>query len=180
MSASLLVDLFNTCDIRLTLGLGGAGSGLIYPCSGAVFGDIVGMPHDHVFTNLLVAGNRVCGSGQLRVVVQTAPDTNSGSFTDPTSGAASFPTAFTSGTILTLGANSGGTLGPAVSGQNIQSGFAVGAGFQRPAGHIYARAYVMSGDFFAGPLTAMFVEQKRTTGSGGGFSYSPGSGAVNV
>lgn len=178
MSASLVVDLGNTCQLELSVGLGGAGSGLIYPCSGAVIGDIVNLNDGHILTNLVAMGNRVFGSGQVRLQVQCSQTTNSGDFTDPTSGLASFPGAFTSGGILTLGANSGGTLGVATSGQNIQSGFFEAQAFQRTGP--FARVNVLSGDFFAGVLAVGFVSQRHVTGSGGGFSLSPGSGTVNV
>ena len=44
----------------------------------------------------------------------------------------------------------------------------------------YVRAIAMSGDFWQSTLSVGFVSQLRTVGSGGGFTYSPGSGSVSV
>ncbi len=131
--------------------------------------------------------------GKLRIAVQCADADVSGQYTDPTSGLPQLPRWFSSGGILIL--NSGGLLGGTLqgalstqgsnsglpqSGYVIASGFAVAAYFQRPTPGQYTRAIVLSGDFYAGILTATFVSQYRTTGSGGGFSLLPGSGVVNV
>ena len=184
-SANLVVDLGNTCYMQPTIGIGGAGSGLIYAASGAVVGAIADMINADTYCNLVAVGNAVFTSGQLRFQVQTADAATSGSFTDPMSGmaAADLPTAFSSGGILWInsggtGGSSGGLFGGFVSGQAIQSGFALAAAFQRVGR--YARAIVMSGDFYAGTLTASFISQLKTTGSGGGFAFSPGSGTVSV
>ena len=182
MSANLIVDLGNTAAMQLSVGLGGAGSGLVYAASGAVIGQGVDLRNADTFCNLFAAGNGIFGSGQLRIQIQTSDSDVSGNYTDPTSGLAALPTSFSSGGILILnsGALGGGLLGAFTSGQSIQSGFAVAAGFQRPQAGTYVRANVLSGDFFAGTLTVGFISQYRTTGSGGGFTYSPGSGSVNV
>ncbi len=60
----------------------------------------------------------------------------------------------------------------------MQSGFSVYGAFQRLGR--FARAVALSGDFYVGPLSVNIVSQLRTTGSGGGFSFSPTSGVVNV
>ena len=52
------------------------------------------------------------------------------------------------------------------------------AGFQRPAR--YARLVWLSGATSTTNLLAGFYSQLDTTGSGGGFTFSPGSGSVNV
>jgi hypothetical protein len=161
----------------------------------------VDMNNADTFCNVLIVGTANTGSGQLRVAVQTADADVSGQYTDPTSGLVQMPTIFESGGIVRL--NSGGLLGgtyqgtvsqgpgttaPAgmvfansgspQSGYAIQSGFVVFAGFQRPGR--FVRATLVSGDFYDGPLAVGFVSQLRSTGSGGGATYSPGSGSVNV
>lgn len=180
MGASYLVDLGNTTQLGLTIGLGGAGSGLVYSASGAVIGQTFYMGNADSVCNVLIAGNEVFGSGQLRVQVQCADTDTSGSYTDPTSGLAQLPSWMSSGGIFILnsGGTGNGTIGAFVSGHAIQSGFAEAGFFQRVG--LFARANVLSGDFYAGPLTVTLVSQDRTTGSGGGFSYQPGSGTVNV
>lgn len=131
----------------------------------------------------------------------------SGSFTDPTSGLAQMPTWFQSGGVLLVNSglyalpNGGGASGGMgvntfthgisvvfnsmghgpfpVSGSApaFTSGGVAFAAFQRP--HRFARLIVQSGAFNSFVM-AGFVSQKRTTGSGGGFTFSPTSGTVNV
>lgn len=141
---------------------------------------MVDLIHANTFCNLNVVGQAAGTSGQLRVAVQTADVTTSGSFTDPTSGLNQIPPPFQSGGLLII--NSGGIMNgiysSGTSGYFVQSGFSAFAAFQRP--HRYARAVVLSGDFYWGPLAISFVSQYRTTGSGGGFTLSPGSGSVSV
>jgi hypothetical protein len=163
----------------------------------------VDMNNANTFCNVLICGTANTTSGQLRVAVQCADADVSGQYTDPTSGLAQMPTIFESGGIVRL--NSGGLLGGTYqgtisqgpganpgtaqgvvfsasgapqSGYAIQSGFCVFAGFQRP--QRFVRATIVSGDFYDGPLFIGFVSQLRSTGSGGGFSFFPSSGAVNV
>lgn len=133
----------------------------------------------------------------------------SGSFSDPTSGLAQLPTNISSGGILWINSGlvsiPGG--GGASGGQNVntfQNGIhpmfnAQGAGayqlsgtfpvfgsgggvafaaFQRP--HRFARLVMLSGASVLPGLIAGFVSQYRTTGSGGGFTYNPQTGTVNV
>lgn len=175
MSANLVVDLGGTVLSYPSLVTSGA-----FPGSGALIGNSVDLLNANTFCNLNVVGQNAGLSGQLRVAVQTSDADTSGLYTDPTSGLAQLPTSFQSGGILIL--NSGGifqgTFSSGTSGQFIQSGFNVFAGFQRP--QRFARANVISGDFYNGPLALSFVSQLKTTGSGGGFSFAPQSGNVNV
>lgn len=179
-SANLVVDLGNTAYIYPSLTF--SGGCWVQSGVGALIGNGCDLLYANTFCNLHVVGQGIFGSGQLRVAIQTSDTDVSGSYTDPTSGLAQFPTSFSSGGILTLNSGSlgGGTFGAGVSGQFIQSGFSVAAGFQRP--FRYARANVLSGssDFFVGPLSVSFVSQLKTTGSGGGFTYSPTSGTPSV
>jgi hypothetical protein len=174
------VDLGNTCQLFATVVPPATASGVAYAASGALIGFSYDGLNSDAFTNVMIAGNAAFASGQLRVAVQTSDTDTSGTYTDPTSGLAQFPTSFQSGGIVILnsGQLGGGLLGAFVSGQSIQSGFAVSAAFQRP--HRFARANVLSGDFFAGPLTVSFINNLHTTGSGGGYTLSPSSGTVNV
>ena len=180
MSANLLVDLGNTTQqgvsIQDTPLLSGS---FIAAGSGVIIGQTINMINANTYCNLQLTG--VSASGRLRVQVQTADNDTSGEFTDPTSGLAQLPTAFSSGGILWI--NSGldnGTLGPVISGHNIASGWAESAAFIRPG--TYVRANVLSEGTaqYAGALTATFISQLKTTGSGGGFTLSPSSGVVNV
>lgn len=188
-SANLIVDIGGTAQTAPTITTTNTGiqanqvgiaSGLIYVGSGGVVGMSVDMLNSDTFCNMMVQGQNLNGSGQLRIAVQTSDTDTSGLYTDPTSGLAQFPTYFSSGGILIL--NSGGlgsgVLNNGYSGQNLQSGFLQFAAFQRPGR--YARAVALSGDFYWGPLQVGLVAQLHTTGSGGGFSYSPSSGVVNV
>ncbi len=199
MSANLIVDLGGTALSYPTLPAGASGtlSGGVFAASGALVGQSVDMLHANTFTNLMITGLSLNTSGQLRVQVQTSDTDVSGNYTDPTSGLAQLPTYFESGGIIRL--NSGGILGGTIqgainqggglgntagtsgapnSGYAIQSGFTAFAGFQRIGR--YARANVVSGDFYVGPLALAFVSQLKTTGSGGGFTLSPTSGIVQV
>ena len=117
--------------------------------------------------------------------MQTAAATTSGSFTDPTSGLPVFPTPFVSGGLLVIGSGAwaaagdvGGIFGSGVSGQNVLSGFFAAAAFQRP--HRYARVNTLAGFMDWCTPQAGFIGQRPTVGSGQGFSYSPGSGTINV
>ena len=155
-------------------------SGLFAGLSGRTVGGIVNLNNANTYCNVFVGGTPAINSGILIIQVQTSTGTTSGSFTDPTSGLTTFPTSFASGGNLILG--SGGTganalWGTAVSGQNMNSGFMAFAAFQRDKQ--YARLIFNSG-FYLGSLYAGFVSNLRTVGSGGGFTYAPGSGSVNV
>src|SRR3954470_5896389 len=117
MSASLLVDLFNTCQVGVSINppplLSGAFSA---PSSGAIIGQVINMANADTYCNLFACGTSA--SGLLRLQVQCSDSTASGTFTDPTSGLAQLPGAFSSGAILWV--NSGGDnglLSPVVSGQ---------------------------------------------------------------
>lgn len=164
MSASLLIDLGNTCSLDDSISPAvGVGS---TPASGVIVGVPVDLNNSNSYCNLLVIAGQSL-SGQFKVLVQNSDSTTSGTFTDPTSGLAQLPTSFLSGGVFVV--NSGGAL---------SSGGIVSAAFQRTGR--YVRAVVMSGDQNNSPVTAGFVSQLRTTGSGAGYSLSPGSGTINV
>lgn len=176
MSANLVVDLFNTCQMAFSFR-----SGILSGETAVRIGDIVDMLSADTNTQLFVVG-RSTGSGPLLVGVQTSPDTTSGNFTNPISGLSQFPGAFRSGGYLIIGSGPAtdtrlGIFGSGVSGQIIQSGFVAASHFQRP--HRYARVIIGSG-LYDGYLQAGFIGNLRTTGSGGGATQSPGSGAVSV
>ncbi len=195
-SANLVVDLGGKCASYPSLLPVQTQSGAMSPLSGVLIGVRVDLMQADTFCNLMVAGQNYNGSGGVQLQVQTSDSDTSGNYTDPTSGLPQFPTWFASGGILWL--NSGGLLGGTLQGavQNagtasgtpnsgyfIASGYNVFAGFQRVGR--YARINLISGSLtsgyaYNGPLVASFVTQLRTTGSGGGFSYAPSSGSVNV
>ncbi len=179
MSANLVVDIGGTCQFMPSLQSGNGVSGQVCGMSGVYVGQAIDMLHSDTFCNIYVQGLPAVNSGQLVIGIQTSDSDVSGSYTDPTSGLAQLPTYFSSGGQLWI--NSGGTGGilnsGASSGQSFLSGFIQFAAFQRPGR--YARLTFNSG-FYIGTLAAGFVSQYKTTGSGGGFSYSPGSGVVNV
>lgn len=181
MSANLLVDLGNTVQqqysIAPSLAVGGT------PASGAIVGAIVDMLHADTYCNLVVEGGAT--SGIARVLVQCSDAITSGSFTDPTSGLPrdSLPGAFQSGGIFIVnsGLFSSGSLPygyPWVDNAPLFcSGGVQAAGFVRTGR--YVRAIALSG-VFPTALNAKFVSNLKTIGSGAGFTYSPGSGTVNV
>ena len=192
MSASLLVDLGQTCQLQYSFpsrqtqadqGILITSGGAISSLSGVLIGGTVDLLQSDTYCNLFAMGIGF-GSGPLVIGVQTSPDTTSGNFTDPTSGQTAFlPTAFASGGVIIIGSGptgaSGflGTFSSGYSGSIIGSGWMAAAAFLRP--HRFARAYVASG-FYDGTLMVGFISQLRTTGSGGGFAYAPTSGTVSV
>lgn len=184
MSANLVVDLGNTCQIGWSIPdqANLSPSGQVCGLSGLTPGKTVDMLHADTYCNLLVVGQAVLASGPLVIQVQCSDDNST--WFDPTSGYAAFPGAFTSGTLLTLNSGSaGGTFGAAVSGHMVLSGFAEAQGFQRTGRFVRANMLGSGGvasGLFIGNLAVGFVSQYRTTGSGGGFAYSPTSGTVNV
>jgi hypothetical protein len=172
MSANLVVDLGATCDFRTSVSLG-SGSNL-------VIGQIVDLLNANTFCNVYVSTDG--GSGTIELRVQTSPDTNSGNFTDPTSGLAQLPTSFVSGGVVFFNSGlwSSGNMSDSAQVNNAPlfcSGGVDFAAFQRPAR--YARLVYNSGPFPSW-ITAGFVSAKKTTGSGGGYSPLPSSGAVSV
>jgi hypothetical protein len=193
MSASYVVDLgfttqsmpsFPSTSVAVNAGVAISSGGVWSSLSGVSVGDVVDMINANSMTNLYVAG-RSLGSGPLLVGVQTSQSTASGTFTDPTSGLAQLPTTFQSGGMVIIGSGGwtvsgdpGGILSSGVSGQYALSGFMVFAGFQRPGR--YARVIVYSGFMNWANCQAGFVGMLKETGSGGGQTQSPGSGAVNV
>ena len=176
MSANLVVDIGNTCDYRPSVAVG-SGSDL-------TVGVIVDLMHANTYTNIFVAG--AAGSGAIELRVQTSDSLTSGSFTDPTSGhpAGTFPISerIVSGGVFWANSGlwtSGGVslTAPVNNAPLFCSGGTMFGAFQRP--HRYARLLYNSGAF-PNFLTAGFIGNKRTTGSGGGFTYNPTSGTVNV
>jgi hypothetical protein len=172
MSANGLVDAAGSLDYRASVVVG-SGSNLIV-------GQIVDLLHANNNCNIFVAGG--FGSGVIEVQVQTSDALTSGSFSDPTSGLPVFPSNLVSGGKFF--ANSG----ILASGVSLRSAVASGAPlfasggidfghFQRP--HRYARLIWNSG-VFPNYAVAGFISAKKTTGSGGGTTQSPGSGSVNV
>lgn len=175
MSANLIVDIRNTADFRPSVGVG-SGSNL-------VVGEIVDLQNSDTLCNIYVAGAQGA-SGAIQVTVQTADDTASGSFTDPTSGipAGSLPSVLLSGGIFIT--NSGlwtsgnqSESAPVNNAPLFCSGGIDFAFFQRP--QRYARLILNSGPY-PNAITAGFISNKRTTGSGGGFTFNPTSGVVSV
>ena len=174
MSASLTVDLANTTDYRPSI-IAGSGSNL-------VVGEIVDLLQANTYTNVFVTGGAGGGSGAVEVRIQTSDALTSGSFTDPTSGLAQLPVNVVSGGCLFANSGLWGSgnysLSSPVNNAPLwcSGGIQFGA-FQRPAR--YARLLLNSGPY-PGAIVAGFVGAKKTTGSGGGFTYSPGSGTVDV
>ena len=165
MSANLVVDLSTTVVAEPSIVTNSGGGP--FPCSGAVVGNAVDLLLANTYCNVFIA-NGVAASGQLRLAVQTSDTNTSGNFVDPTSGLAAMPSFFQSGGLLWV--NSGGA--------NSYSGDVIFAPFLRLGR--YARLIALSGDFFNGPFNAGFISQLKTVGSGGGFTFSPGSGTVTV
>lgn len=148
--------------------------------SNLVVGEIVDLLQANTYCNVFVAGG--AGSGAIDVWIQTADATTSGSFTDPTSGLAQLPVNIVSGGRLI--ANSGlwvsgnySLTAPVNNAPLFCSGGIFFGAFQRP--HQYARLIWNSGPY-PNAAIAGFISQKKVTGSGAGFSFSPGSGTVNV
>lgn len=176
MSASLVVDLGNTCDFRPSV--------IVASGSDLTVGNIVDLLGADTNTQVFVAAGPVGGSGIIEVRIQTADVTTSGDFSEPTSGkpAGSFNTKVTSGGVFftNSGLYASGYSSPSAPVDDAPlfcSGGIDFAHFQRP--HRYARLILNSGSF-PGPIIAGFLGQKLTVGSGGGFTLAPGSGSVNV
>lgn len=174
MGANLVVDLGATCDYDVSVMMGSGAS------------QIVGLPSDLLYAdtycNVFCAGT--AGSGAIDLWIQTSPTAASGSFTDPTSGLAAFPSFISSGGRFIV--NSGlwvsgiaSLTAPVNNAPLFCSGGVMFGAFQRPAGHEFARIINNSG-VFPSFYVAGFVSQKRTTGSGGGSTLLPGSGVVAV
>ena len=175
MSANLIVDIGNTCEYRTSVSVG-SGSDL-------VVGQIVDLQNADTNCQVWVAGG-LGGSGVVEVRVQTAEATTSGSFTDPTSGLAANdrPGFFSSGGAFFANSGLHGSGNSFLSSVVNNAPFFCSGGiqfthFQRP--HRYARLILVSGVYPA-TITAGFLSNKLTTGSGGGFTYAPGSGTVSV
>ena len=179
MSANLVVDVGGTCQFTVAFTSGNV-SCQICGLSGRVGGPIVDLLHAYTMCNVGLVGLAALSSGPLIVGIQTADVTTSGDFTDPTSGipVADLPQQFNSGGNLIIGSGSTGYVyASGVSGTAMQSGWVQYASFVRPGR--YARVIINSG-FYIGTLQVHFLSQLKTTGSGGGFTYNPGSGTINV
>jgi hypothetical protein len=214
MSANLVVDIGNTCLFGLSI----APTATVSPASGVVIGRPVDLKNSDTYTNLFVVGGP--SSGVLIVQVQSAPAISglimsgglptSGSFTDPTSGLAEFPTGFSSGGLLYLNSGLFATVGGGgLSGQMSVGTFGAGLNpiFQSQggtgnfpvsgswpvfgSGGVGFGAFLSPGPFvraniigaasgFISPVAVGFLANRRTTGSGGGSTMSPQSGTVNV
>lgn len=190
-SANLIVDIQNTAIYGPSLFSTNASpggqqaaavnpSGILCGLSGIAIGAPIDLLHADTYCNIYIAGQDLA-SGPLIIGVQTSDSDVSGTYTDPTSGLAQFPTTFSSGGNLILGSGATGytpgTWGAGTSGQFLLSGFTAFAAFQRLGR--FARLIFNSG-FYLGPLQAGFISNMRTTGSGGGYTPAPSSGGVNV
>lgn len=172
MSANLIIDLANTANFRASVAVGSG--------SDKIIGEIVDLLHQNTYTNVFVTAG--AGSGAIELGIQTSDSTASGTFTDPTSGLAQMPVNVVSGGTFWANSglwNSGGIslAAPVNSAPLFCSGGMQFAAFQSP--HRYARLVYNSGPF-PNYAVAGFVGQKRTVGSGAGFTFSPTSGSVNV
>lgn len=152
-------------------------SGQLCGLSGMIVGDVVDLKDGNTNCNIFILAKAAAPlSGAALISVQTSPDTTSGNFTDPTSGYAvgDLPSWISSGGIFRVGAS-----GYPDSAANVASGAIAFGHFVRP--HRYARLTHAPGtSTFVGAVTAGFITNKRTIGSGGGFSFSPSSGSVSV
>lgn len=170
MSASLVVDIGNTCDVKYSINPLAIGSD---PRSGSLIGNPVDLQYANTLCNVF-AGIGAQQSGTFTVQIQSSPDGLSGTFTDPTSGLAAFPSNILSGGLMIVGSGAAFT-----SGGYAQSGGAVWGTFQRP--YRYVRANILSGSAAAAPSYAGFLSQRKATGANiGGFTYSPTSGTPSV
>lgn len=173
-SASTVVDLSATTDYQVSLSIGSG--------SNTVVGGIVDLGNSNLTCNLWIAGGP--GSGPVQLQVQTSPGTTSGSFVDATSGltGTNFPSTFVSGGNVFFNSGlygSGNMSDSAVVNNSPQfcSGGFDAAYFQRVGR--YVRIINVSGSF-PQTLIAGFISNKKETGSGGGQSQLPGSGAISV
>lgn len=189
MSANLIVDVRDTTRHAVSVVAPGGGSGI---GPGTIIGQVIDFLDANTLTNINIMGGGM--SGVFKFQVQTADVTTSGSFTDPVSGYPEFPTpgGILSGGIIVVNSGLRGSgLPPELATMSGSPPFCSGgnhwASFQRP--HRYARLNYLSGGFGSGVglqfgsgtcLVGGFVGQKKTTSSGGGFSFSPGSGSVSV
>lgn len=171
-AAGLAVDLAQSCDFFPS----------VVVLSGASVGSIVDLLHANTHTQVVVMGVQL--SGPTPFLIQTSDGITSGSFTDPTSGLTGFPLyggvvsggIFWTNSGLRASGNQAGLHNQTNNAPLFASGGIAFTSFQRP--HRYARLMTLSGD--AAILTGGFLGQKKTTGSGGGFTFAPGSGSVSV
>ena len=171
MSASLVVDLFNT-----TLALPSITDRQLsgqWPGSGAVIGNVCDLLYANTLTNVYCASD-IALSGQIRIAIQCSDTTASGSFTDPTSGV--LANAGLGGG--TVNVQSGGLIYVNSGGAGLFSGAMTFAAFQRP--QRYARAVALSGFLFDGGFQVGFIANLKQTSGQIGSTQSPGSGTVSV
>lgn len=173
MSANLIVDLYSTTDRKASVSVGSGGIG-------PVIGQIVDLYYANTMCQMYCAG--VANSGSIPLLVQTSDTLTSGSFTDPTSGLAQMPSVLLSGGqwVVNSGLLASGISSPSSPVNNATefcSGGISFAAFQRP--HRYARLISLSGGNTAN-ISAGFISNKKTTGSGAGSTQSPGSGVISV
>ena len=171
MSANLVVDLGNTTQHETSVVDGSAGSGI-------VIGNVVDMlPSDTLCNFAITVGNMT--SGRVEFAVQESDTLTSGSFAAIT---------VNSGQSFWL---SGGRTSINSSGLTAAAGGGLMSGVGRVSGNCfigwfqrnkqYVRAILESGNPQTDTQTAgAFVSQLLQTGSGGGFTLSPSSGAVSV
>lgn len=163
--ANLVIDIQNTCLVEDSL-LAAA----IQPSSGV----LIGRPVDLLQANTLCNVRLTYGtfqSGFVGYQVQESDTTTSGSFVPVQSVSGTWN--WLSGSRIVINSS-----GIGQSGTGVVSGDTVFAAFERR--FRYVRVIQESGglaDTFGG---AGVVSQLKVTGSGGGFSFSPGSGVVNV
>lgn len=181
MGAGLVIDLNGQVDRFPSICNVSGGAAV-------VVGQIVDLANADTYCNVyLAAGGGI--SGVIPLTVQTSDSTTSGSFTVPQSGLAAAPQSIT-GEGFTLSGVWWGNSGLYASG-NISpfnsvvdnapalcSGGIQFASFQRNAR--YARLVAFSGNDYS-IYNAGFISQKRTAGSGYGYTWNPQSGgSINV
>ncbi len=170
-SASLTVDLATT-DHRVSVAVG---SGI-----NLVVGEIIDLLHSNTYCNVFAAGG--AGSGAIALRVQTSDTTNSGDFTDPTSGLADLPQGISSGGIFYANSGLWASGSQSLSAPVNNAPLFCSGGFQTAqfiCNGRYARLINVSG-VFPNHLTAGFIHQKRTTASGVGSSHSPSATTFTI
>ena len=165
--ANLVIDIGGSCLFDLS-NINTSGS--TTPSSGVLVGRGVDLLNASTLCNAMVSYG-TSQSGFIGVQFQESDTDVSGNYV---------PIQVASGTWNWL---SGGRLvinssGIGQSGVGIVSGDMAFSAFERR--YRYVRSIVESGGLWDAPVNVGFVSQLKVTGSGGGFSYSPGSGTVNV
>jgi len=165
--ANLIIDLANSTINGMSV-LNTSGSTL--PSSGVNVGRAVDLLQANTLCNVATTyGN--AASGFIGIQVQESDTNVSGNFV---------PVLVFSGTWSWL---SGGRFvlqssGIGQSGTGPVSGGTLFNAFERR--FRYVRAITESGGLWDAPVNVGFISQSKIDGSGGGFSFSPGSGVVSV